>query len=197
MKRLLFLTVAAMIFFALQGCEGEPQVEHPIRNADNKFVTIETNYGSFTVELYRDVAPNHADSFYARAEEGFYDSTIFHRILKGFMMQGGDPTGTGTGGAGYRLDAEFSDLKHTKGTLSMARSRDPNSASSQFFVMFGDSPHLDNQYSIFGHVVNGYATIDTIEQVEVTRSPTGEPSKPVETVMLEKAYPSDAEGNPL
>lgn len=187
-----------MIFFAMQGCQGEPETEYPIRSSDNKFVTIETNHGNFTVELYRDVAPNHADSFYARAEEGFYDSTIFHRIIKGFMMQGGDPTGTGTGGAGYMLDAEFSDLQHERGTLSMARSpRGINTASSQFFVVFGNAPHLNNQYTVFGHVVNGFATIDTIEAVEVGRSPQGEPSMPKETVMLEKAYPSDAEGNPL
>lgn len=186
-----------MIAIVLQACKGEPKVEYPIRDANNKFVTIQTNYGDFTVELYHDVAPAHADSFYARSADGFYDSTIFHRIIKGFMMQGGDPTGTGSGGAGYRLDAEFSELKHERGILSMARSpAGINTASSQFFVMFGDVPALDGQYSIFGHVVNGMTTIDSIEQVPVKPNARGEQSVPIDTVWLLKAYPSDAEGDP-
>ena len=191
MKRILLALVVVMMFFTLEGC-NEPEVEYPIRNKDNKFVTLETNFGNITLELYHDLAPAHADSFYARSAEGFYDGLIFHRIMKGFMMQGGDPTGTGTGDAGYYLDAEFSDVKHEKGTLSMARSpRGPNTASCQFFICFADAPHLNGQYTVFGHVVNGIATVEKIEPVEV-----GAANRPLEEVKIIKAYPSDAEGKP-
>ena len=170
---------------------------YPIRDANNNFVTLETSLGNMTLELYRDVAPAHADSFLARSQQGFYNGTIFHRIISGFMMQGGDPTGTGTGNAGYYLDAEFSDLKHVKGTLSMARAADPNSASCQFFICFGPTPQLDGQYTVFGHLIRGYDTLEAIEKVPVARSMAGEMSKPVNEVRLIRAYQSDANGNPL
>ena len=192
MKRILMVLVVGMMFFTVGGC-NEPKTEHPIRNQDNKFVTLETNYGNITLELYRDVAPAHADSFLARTSEGFYDGLLFHRIMKGFMMQGGDPTGTGTGNAGYFLDAEFSDLPHVKGTLSMARSpRGPNTASCQFFICFGTSPHLNGQYTVFGHVVNGISTVEKVEPVETAKG-----DRPKEDVKIIKAYPSDAEGKPI
>lgn len=192
MKKLALLAILGVALMAQSGCG--PETETPIRNSSNKFVTLETSAGSLTLELYNDVAPAHADSFLARSADGFYNGTVFHRIIKGFMIQGGDPTGTGMGDAGYRLNAEFSDLKHDRGTLSMARSRDPNSASCQFFICFGDAPHLDGQYTVFGHVVNGYATLDSLEQTAVGPSPTGEKSAPIEQVKLIKAYPSTADG---
>lgn len=176
---------------------AEPAVDYELRDANNRFVTLETSLGNMTLELYRDVAPAHADSFYARSVEGFYNGTIFHRIIAGFMMQGGDPTGTGTGNAGYFLDAEFNDLRHLKGTLSMARAAKPNSASCQFFICFGPVPTLDGLYTVFGQLVNGSETLNLIERVRVTRSPSGEMSKPVEDVTLVRAYSSDAYGNPL
>jgi peptidyl-prolyl cis-trans isomerase B (cyclophilin B) len=188
MKRVLLALTAGLILYTLVGC-NEPKTEYPIRNKDNKFVTLETNLGNITLELYHDVAPAHADSFYARTTSGFYDGLIFHRIMKGFMMQGGDPTGTGSGDAGYRLKAEFSDLPHEKGTLSMARSNDPNSASCQFFICFAPATHLNGQYTVFGHVVNGIATVEKVEGVEV-----GAANRPVEEVKIIKAYASDAEG---
>lgn len=178
------------------GCGGA-KTEAEIRNENNQFVTIETSMGSLTLELYRDVASAHADSFLARTKEGFYDGTVFHRIIKGFMIQGGDPTGTGAGDAGYRLDAEFSDLKHERGTLSMARGPHPNSASCQFFICFGNAPHLDGQYTIFGHVVNGFETLGKLEQVPVGASRTGENSAPVDEVKLVKAFVSTADGKAL
>ncbi|MBD3402183.1 peptidylprolyl isomerase [candidate division GN15 bacterium] len=195
MKKVILLIVVGVAMAALSGCG--PETEVPVRDSNNKFVTLETSKGNMTVELYRDVAPAHADSFLARTNDGFYNNTKFHRIIRGFMMQGGDPTGTGMGDAGYRLDAEFSDLNHVKGTLSMARGgHDVNSASCQFFICFQETPHLDGQYTVFGQVVNGLATLDSVQQVELGMTPRGEQSMPKEDVMLLKAYESDAEGNP-
>ncbi len=172
----------------------------PIRDANNPFVTISTDFGDMTLELYKDVAPAHADSFAARSAEGFYDGTIFHRIIKHFMVQGGDPTGTGTGNAGYYLNAEFSGLPHQDGTLSMARSRNPNSASCQFFVCLGrnrTTQSLDGQYTVFGQLIKGMDVLHTIGDLEVVANAQGENSKPAEDVYLRKAFMSDAEGNPI
>jgi cyclophilin family peptidyl-prolyl cis-trans isomerase len=197
MRQIYFLLLAGIVLMAAFGCSKEWKTEHAIRNPENNFVTLKTDYGNLVLELYRDVAPAHADSFLARTNDGFYDSTKFHRIIDGFMIQGGDPEGTGMGGAGYHLNAEFSDLPHVEGTLSMARARDPNSASSQFFIVLAPAPHLNNQYTVFGHLVNGYDTLRKIAKVETVMSPTGEKSKPAEDVWVVDAYQSDPEGNPV
>ena len=171
-----------------------------IRSNDNQFVTISTDFGDMVLELYRDVAPAHADSFAARSKEGFYDGTIFHRIIDHFMIQGGDPTGTGAGNAGYFLNAEFSDLPHQDGTLSMARGQSPNSASCQFFICLErnrTTQSLDGQYTVFGQLIKGYDVLHAIGSVPVGPSPQRENSKPVNEVFLRKAFLSDAEGNPL
>ncbi len=169
----------------------------PIRDENNKFVTVVTDFGNMTFELYRDVAPAHADSFVARTVDGFYNGTIFHRIIKGFMIQGGDPQGTGLGNAGYYLPAEFSKLPHQEGTLSMARSRSPNSASSQFFICLTREGcrRLDGQYTIFGHLIKGYDVLQALAAVPVVPNPQGETAKPEPDVYLRKAFLSDAEGN--
>lgn len=172
------------------------QMTHPIRSEENPIVTISTDYGDMTLELYRDVAPAHADSFVARTKDGFYNGLTFHRIVDGFMIQGGDPKGNGTGNAGYYLPAEFSDLPHKEGTLSMARSRNPNSASCQFFICLDRAAFLDKQYTVFGQLLDGYDTLHKIGKLEVVASPGGEQSKPVETVYMRKVFVSDAEGNP-
>ncbi len=177
-------------------------VTHPIRNKDNKFVTLVTDFGKMTLELYHDVAPAHADSFLARTKEGFYDSTIFHRVIDRFMIQGGDPTGTGTGRTGYTLKAEFSDLPHKEGTLSMARALDPNSASCQFFICLDSNritASLDGKYTIFGQLIKGYDVLHKIGSVECVANPSNprETSKPKKDVYLIRAYVSDAEGNEL
>ena len=171
----------------------------PVRNPKNSFITIETDFGKMVLELYRDVAPSHADSFMARSRDGFYDGTIFHRIVKNFMIQGGDPEGTGRGGAGYFLNAEFSDLPHQDGTLSMARSRDPNSASSQFFICLGrnrSTSGLDGQYTVFGQLIRGYNVLHELGSVQCVPNPGNprEVSKPVEEVVLRRAYESDVYG---
>ena len=127
----------------------------------NPIVTFETTRGVIKAELYPDIAPNTVNNFISLIQKGFYDGTIFHRVIPGFMIQGGDPEGSGMGGPGYGIKGEFSahgvqnDVKHTTGVLSMARSMRPNSAGSQFFIMVADAPHLDGQYAAFGRVTEG------------------------------------------
>ena len=125
------------------------------------------NGGVMTLELYEDKAPVTTENFIKLAKEGFYDGLIFHRVIKGFMIQGGDPTGTGMGGPGYQIKGEFAsngvknDLRHTRGVISMARSMMPDSAGSQFFIMHKDAPHLDGQYAAFGRITdNAQAAVD-------------------------------------
>ena len=135
----------------------------------NPIVTIEMeNGGMIKAELYPEIAPNTVNNFISLVKEGFYDGVIFHRVIPGFMIQGGDPQGTGMGGPGYCIRGEFSangfknDLKHTRGVLSMARTMIPDSAGSQFFIMHKDSPHLDRQYAAFGKVIEGIEAVDHI-----------------------------------
>ena len=134
-------------------------------------ITME-NGGVMTGELYEDIAPITVENFEKLAKSGFYDGLTFHRVIPGFMIQGGDPDGTGAGGPGYSIKGEFAangvknDLKHTTGVLSMARTMDPNSAGSQFFIMVADAPHLDGQYAAFGKVLEGMEAGDEIVAVE-------------------------------
>lgn len=132
-------------------------------------VTIEMESGeNIKIELFPEVAPNTVNNFISLVQKGFYDGTIFHRVIKGFMIQGGDPEGSGMGGPGYGIKGEFSgngfdnNLIHSRGVLSMARSQSPNSAGSQFFIMHEDSPHLDGQYAAFGKVTEGMDVVDKI-----------------------------------
>ena len=134
----------------------------------NPIVTIEMESGAvMSGELYPEIAPNTVNNFIALANSGFYDCVVFHRVIPGFMIQGGDPDGNGTGGPGYEIKGEFStngfknDLKHTLGVLSMARTMIPDSAGSQFFIMVADAPHLDGQYAAFGKITeNAQAAVD-------------------------------------
>ncbi|PWM71297.1 MAG: peptidylprolyl isomerase [Bacillota bacterium] len=135
----------------------------------NPIVSIKMKSGKIIkLELYPEIAPNTVNNFIYLVKKGFYDDLIFHRVIRGFMIQGGDPNGTGTGGPRYRIKGEFSangvknDLKHTRGVISMARSRHPDSAGSQFFIMHGDAPHLDGQYAAFGKVIEGMDAVDEI-----------------------------------
>ena len=137
------------------------------------------NGKTMTFELYPDKAPITVKNFVDLAEKGFYDGLIFHRVIEGFMIQGGDPDGTGCGGPGYSIKGEFSsngvknDLKHTRGVISMARSMAPDSAGSQFFIMHEDAPHLDGQYAAFGKLIDGFETLD-----EIAETPTGRADRP-------------------
>lgn len=136
-------------------------------------VIIEINkFGTIEVELYKDVAPITVDNFIKLVNKGFYNGLTFHRIIKGFMIQGGCPKGNGTGGPGYSIKGEFlangvnNPLKHTRGVISMARAMDPDSAGSQFFIMHKDAPHLDGQYAAFGKVISGIEVVDAIASVQ-------------------------------
>ena len=135
-------------------------------------ITME-NGGVIKAELYPEVAPNTVNNFISLVKSGFYDGVIFHRVIAGFMIQGGDPTGTGMGGPGYSIKGEFymngfdNNLKHKRGVLSMARSMNPNSPGSQFFIMHEDAPHLDQQYAAFGKVTEGMEVVDQIANTKV------------------------------
>lgn len=155
---------------------------------ESKMVKIEMENGStMLIELYPDVAPKTVANFEMLVKEGFYDGLTFHRVIKGFMVQGGDPEGTGMGGSKNKIKGEFSkngiknDLKHTRGVISMARAMDPNSASSQFFIMHEDAPHLDGSYAAFGKVVEGIETVDEIASVRVDFN-----DKPLEPQVMKK-----------
>ena len=145
----------------------------------NPIVTIETTRGTMKAELYPDIAPNTVNNFISLVKQGFYDGTIFHRVIPGFMIQGGDPEGTGMGGPGYGIKGEFTsngvknDLKHTTGVLSMARAMNPDSAGSQFFIMVADAPHLDGNYASFGRLLEGIEVAQAI--VSADRDPADRP----------------------
>lgn len=148
-------------------------------------------FGTIMVELDKEAAPKTVENFEKLVSEGFYDGLTFHRIIKGFMIQGGDPKGNGTGGSSKTIKGEFSangvenKLSHERGVISMARSQDYNSASSQFFIMHADNNYLDGQYAAFGKVTDGMDVVDSIADVEVATGLSGEASSPVEPVVIE------------
>jgi peptidyl-prolyl cis-trans isomerase B (cyclophilin B) len=150
---------------------------------EKMIAVIETNMGMIKLKFYPDVAPNHCRNFIRLARDDFYDNLIFHRVIKGFMIQGGCPQGTGTGGPGWNVDAEFSKRKHLKGTLSMARSRDPNSAGSQFFICLEPQPGLDGNYTVFGQVIEGQDVVDKIGDL-----PTDPRDRPQQEAKMERVY---------
>jgi len=152
---------------------------------DEKLVVLQTNLGIIVIEFFHEDAPNHTDNFIGLAESGFYDGTIFHRIIPGFMIQGGDPntisgdpTTWGQGGPTERVDAEFNTIKHNRGIVSMARSADPNSGGSQFFIIHKNSNFLDEQYTVFGRIATeeSFETLDKIAGVEI-----GDRDRPIDT----------------
>ena len=141
-----------------------------IKDPENTLI-LETTQGTATIALRPDLAPQHVARIKELAREGFYDGIVFHRVIDGFMAQTGDPTGTGMGGSGKKLKAEFSREPHVRGTASMARSQDPNSGDSQFFLCFGDARFLDGQYTVWGEVTNGMELIDALPKGEPPREP--------------------------
>lgn len=159
---LLLVTVAGGVYAAKQAMESK-----------NPVVTMDLGeLGVIKIELFPEIAPNTVHNFIYLVQQGYYDGVIFHRVIPNFMIQGGDPTGTGSGGPGYGIKGEFSqngfrnDLKHERGVISMARTSVPDSAGSQFFIMVADSPHLDGAYAAFGKVVDGIEVADRIVAVE-------------------------------
>ena len=142
-----------------------------IKDPENTIV-LETTKGKVVIQLFPDVAPGHVERIKGLAREGFYDGVVFHRVIDGFMAQTGDPTGTGTGGSDKPdLKAEFSETRHERGTCSMARTQNPNSANSQFFICFDRAPWLDRQYSVWGQVIEGMDNVDQLKRGEPVRDP--------------------------
>jgi peptidyl-prolyl cis-trans isomerase B (cyclophilin B) len=189
MKVLKFLAVMAVACLFAQGVSAEVKskkfTKEEIKKMAETTAVIETKFGNIELKFFPDVAPNHVNNFIELAKKGFYDGTIFHRVIPGFMIQGGDPNSKspnkashGTGGPGYTVKAEFSDKAHKRGTLSMARAADPNSAGSQFFVCVADAPFLDKQYTVFGEVVSGMDVVDKI--VSQPRDPRDNPNERIE-----------------
>ena len=153
----------------IEGIKQKARDYNPEPVAKDDLVILETNRGTMKLKLFPNIAPNHCRNFKKLANSGYYDKTAFHRIIPGFMIQGGDinsrdnePNNDGQGGPGWIVDAEFNDISHKRGVLSMARSKDPNSAGSQFFICVADSPHLDGQYTAFGEVIENVHVVDHI-----------------------------------
>ena len=184
MKRFTAILSAAVMALLLTGCFAKKEENV---NTEKVLATIVVeNFGTIELELYPDVAPQSVYNFCSLARQGFYDGTTFHRIIEGFMIQGGDPTGTGSGGPGYCIKGEFNingfqnDLKHERGVISMARLSKPyDSAGCQFFIVQKDSPHLDGSYAAFGRVLSGMDVVDAIAAVATNAS-----GRPYEEVVI-------------
>ncbi len=171
-------------------------------NTSNEVAVIKTSEGEMVVQFWTDAAPNTIENFKKLARQGFYDGTIFHRIVKEFMIQGGDPNSKdpakensyGQGGPGYQIKAEFNDHPHDPGVISMARSSDPDSAGSQFFICLAPVHRLDHQYTTFGKLIKGQDVLEKIGGIPVTKNSMGEPSKPTKRVVIEsiKIVPADS-----
>ncbi len=202
----LFFTGASALLLAT-GCSNEKPAapadtaavtnQAPSAPNTNDVAVITTSEGVMVVEFYPDVAPNHVANFEKLARSGFYDGTCFHRVIPGFMIQGGDPNTKndsakdtwGMGGPGYTINAEFNSKHHARGILSMARSQDPNSAGSQFFICHADAGSLDGQYTVFGNLIKGFDVLD-----KIAATPTEPPDRPIKRVNIDsiKIVPADS-----
>ena len=197
MKSILINLLAAILAVASVNAEEQKPM-----NSANEVAVIKTSEGEMVAEFWPEVAPNTVENFKKLARSGFYDGTAFHRIVKGFMIQGGDPltkdpakeSRYGTGDPGYKIKAEFNDRSHERGVLSMARSSDPDSAGSQFFICLANVSRLDHQYTTFGKLIKGDDVLGKIGDIEVTMSDNGERSKPTKRVTVEsiKIVPADS-----
>ena len=167
LRRFVFVFFMALAFLARQS--GAVDLENTIY--------LELKDGRVTIEMRPDLAPNHVARIKELVRQEFYDGVVFHRVIEDFMAQTGDPTGTGSGGSGQKLDAEFTNEKHLRGTVSMARAGDPNSADSQFFIVFKTAPWLDGQYSIWGQVTDGMDAVDKIKMGAPGSGTVNEPDK--------------------
>jgi peptidyl-prolyl cis-trans isomerase B (cyclophilin B) len=197
MKSILINLLAAILAVASVNAEEQKPM-----NSAKEVAVIKTSEGEMVAEFWPEVAPNTVENFKKLARSGFYDGTAFHRIVKGFMIQGGDPltkdpakeSRYGTGDPGYKIKAEFNDRSHERGVLSMARSSDPDSAGSQFFICLANVSRLDHQYTTFGKIIKGDDVLGKIGDTEVTTSDNGERSKPTKRVTVEsiKIVPADS-----
>ena len=188
MKPILINLLAAVLAVASVNAEEQKPM-----NSAKEVAVIKTSEGEMVAEFWPEVAPNTVENFKKLVRSGFYDGTAFHRIVKGFMIQGGDPltkdpakeSRYGTGDPGYKIKAEFNDRSHERGVLSMARSSDPDSAGSQFFICLANVSRLDHQYTTFGKIIKGDDVLGKISDTEVTMSDSGERSKPTKRVTVE------------
>jgi peptidyl-prolyl cis-trans isomerase B (cyclophilin B) len=191
--RLCLLSALAVVAaLASSSCNNQEQMKDPASAAPTPRAIIHTNYGDMTVEFWPDVAPRTVDNFLKLSRENFYNGTAFHRIIKGFMIQGGCPNSKigargvpGTGGPGYQVKAEFNNRAHVKGVLSMARSADPDSAGSQFFICHGDASFLNNKYTAFGKLVAGEEVLNKIAAVQCVGMEGSTPTERVEITSVE------------
>ena len=154
--------LAALVAASLSGGADAAELENTLY--------MDLKDGRVVIEMRPDLAPKHVAQIKRLTRKGFYDGLVFHRVIDGFMVQGGDPKGNGTGGSGNNLPAEFSDEQHVRGVMSMARSRNPDSADSQFFIMLGRAPHLDGQYTVWGKVISGMNLVDNIKKGDSRRN---------------------------
>src|SRR5436189_6319090 len=199
MKALVCCLIASILAAAAL---AEEKKETSPMSTSNEVAVIKTNEGELVVQFWTDAAPNTIENFKKLARQGLYDGTIFHRIVKGFMIQGGDPNSKdpakedsyGQGGPGYKVKAEFNNHSHDRGVISMARGPDPDSAGSQFFICLTPVHRLDHQYTTFGKLIKGDDVLEKIGDTSVSRNSMGEPSKPTKRVVIEsiKIVPADS-----
>jgi peptidyl-prolyl cis-trans isomerase B (cyclophilin B) len=197
----LSIVLAVLMSTAVLAAEEQIKEKTPM-NSSNEVAVIKTNEGEMVVQFWTDAAPNTVENFKKLARQGFYDGTIFHRIVKGFMIQGGDPNSKdpakestyGQGGPGYKLKAEFNNHSHDRGVISMARGPDPDSAGSQFFICLAPVRRLDGQYTTFGKLIKGDDVLDKIGNTPVERNAQGEMSQPTKRVVIEsvKIVPAES-----
>ena len=198
MKRVLFALAAALLCGLAVSAEDKAPTktdkkETPVSNTTNEVAVIKTVAGEMVIEFWPDVAPKTVENFKTLAKKGFYDGTAFHRIIKGFMVQGGDPLTKdetqqnrwGTGDPGYKIKAEFNERSHKRGVISMARSQDPDSAGSQFFICHGNADFLNNKYTAFGKLVSGQDVLDKIAAIPCVGQERSTPTERVEIKSVE------------
>jgi peptidyl-prolyl cis-trans isomerase B (cyclophilin B) len=196
------LILSVVILSSAVFAADEKKEEKSPMNSSNEVAVIKTSEGDMVVQFWTDAASSTVENFKKLGRQGFYDGTIFHRIVKGFMIQGGDPNSKdpakensyGQGGPGYNIKAEFNDHSHDRGVISMARGPDPDSAGSQFFICLAPVHRLDHQYTTFGKLIKGQDVLEKIGDTSVTRNSMGEPSKPTKRVVIEsiKIVPADS-----
>jgi peptidyl-prolyl cis-trans isomerase B (cyclophilin B) len=182
------LAIVALGAATAQSQETKTESPNPVSTNNDEVAILKTSEGEMVLEFWPDVAPKHVENFKTLAKKGFYDGTLFHRVIKGFMIQGGDPLTKddsqegrwGTGGPGHSVPAEFNKKPHTRGVLSMARSQDPNSAGSQFFICHGEPRFLDGQYTAFGKLIKGD---DVLEKIATTKVAPGD--RPLKKMVIE------------
>ena len=197
----LSIVLAVLLTSAAFAADEKKEEKSPM-NSSNEVAVIKTTEGDMVVQFWTDAAPKTVENFKKLARQGFYDGTIIHRIVKGFMIQGGDPNSKdpakessyGQGGPGYNLKAEFNDHSHDRGVISMARGPDPDSAGSQFFICLAPVHRLDHQYTTFGKLIKGEDVLGKIGDTPVTKNSMGEPSKPIKRIVIEsiKIVPADS-----